>query len=175
MAHINEWELLSELTLKQRLHLKQCDYCQENKQLIEQVTSDSNKIKFETPPAQVWQKISKTRQPTAINKRTGWHLMTASAATIMLAIFGWLSWNNYLLQTQFNEVLVMNQLLEKQLTSTHSMHFSETRLLDDLIVIEQKLLNANKLSEKVDILNERKLQINKIILLQKGKSNEYQI
>lgn len=173
MAHINELELLSELTLAQKEHVNQCELCQESQQLLEQLTAGSKQIEIEMPPAQVWQKIKVSRTTQPFRKKFRWQMMAGNAAVLIIAIFGWLSWNNYQLQERFQEVLVMNQILERQLIEERAMHYTEAYLFEELGKIEIKLHQTDDLGEKVNVLLSRQKQIKRIIHLQKGNQNEH--
>jgi len=176
MEHINQAALRAELSIEQQQHLSQCAQCQENQALLQQLASCASDLALEAPPANVWQRIEQSRTSeqtqSASNK---WRNLSATAAMLIVGMFGWLSWNNYQLQQQFTQLLAANMALESQLVVQQSISYPQAHIFSQLEAVEQQLVGAQSLQKKLVLLQQRQQYINQIIKLQRGNNNEYYI
>lgn len=136
------------------------------------------------PPLRVWQEIERqtngqsqsisheTRYP--IKKVTAWGL--SLAASVLLMSMGWLIWSNYHLQSQFEQVLVLNQQLEQQLAFSTLPQYQKTQLITQLNRLNILLIASETTGEKIEILKTRRNIIAQLIKRkQQGKEHEFSI
>lgn len=136
------------------------------------------------PPLSVWQEIerrsndpnSDVRYKTSHSnqKFSAWGL--SLAASVFLMSMGWLIWSNYHLQNQFEQVLVLNQQLEQQLTFSTLPQYQQTQLITQLNRLNILLLETETTRDKIKILKKRQNIIAQIInRKQQGKTHEFSI
>jgi len=176
MEHINQAALQAPLSIEQQQHLSQCAECQENQILLQQLASCASDLTLEVPPARVWQRIEQSRSPDKTQPtNNNWRDLSATAAMLIVGMFGWLSWNNYQLQLQFTQLLATNMALESQLVVQQSISYPQAHIFSQLEAVEQQLVGALSLQKKLVLLQQREQYINQIIKLQRGNKNEYYI
>lgn len=172
MEHIKTENFGPSLTNKQHKHLAHCSECQQMQELMTQLNDCAGNLTLENPPLDVWHRIDHTRNRTDKSTKRFWGAISGIAASLFIAMFGWLSWNNMQLQNQFQEVLAINKTLEDQLNKQHTLNFIEANLYNELNDIETQLLESSNLKQKINTLNHRKNKIKKIIQIQKGSHDE---
>ncbi len=189
--HIEQNRINQPLTELEKQHLLQCDECQEQQQLLTQLTNSAAALELVTPPPQSWQAIKasmnqpKVSQPVGLSiapninpsavKKPYWHNVTAIAATVMLTMFGYLMWNNFQLQNQLEQVLQVNQTLEQQLDQKDVPGIYQTDLLLQVRGIEQALDKAKSKAQKLALLKQRQQLISDMVDAQKGAQDAFSI
>jgi len=97
------------------------------------------------------------------------------AASIVFAGFGWLVVNNYQLQSQLELVLQVNQNLELQLFENKLPSYRQTQLLNEVRLLESRLMNASSTKEKLTLLKRRQKLIADMVKSQQGNQYEFSI
>jgi len=173
--HINENHLGQPLSLIEQQHLLNCSRCNEQHKNLSLLKQHAHNIELLTPPPQVWFSI-KNRQ--TVNPTTPqWRYRIAGfAASTILAMFGYLMFNNYQLQQQVEQVVQINQSLEIQLMQNTIPTFQQAKMLSNVRNIEYALIQAQDPKEKIRLLKQRQKIISNLVESQtKGENHVFQI
>ena len=182
--HINLQKNQADYTEKERLHLQQCYQCQEDIKSLEELNMSAKTIPLIIPEELNWQAIKRSlssneqiaEQPNIRTTRSFLfqQIMGIAASTFFVAV-GWLVWNNYQLQNQLEQVLMVNQSLELQLFENSSPTFHQASVLNKVRNIELQLSKSKKVEEKLILLNKRKSLIQEIVNTQKENDDAISI
>jgi hypothetical protein len=182
--HINIQQNQAEYTEKELLHLQQCYQCQEDIKSLEELKKSAELIQVIVPGELNWQAIKqRTSHKQKIVIKPKKHsarslivqqIMGIAASTFFLAV-GWLVWNNYQLQSQLEQVLMVNQSLELQLFENTSPTFHQASVLNKVRNIELKLSQSKNVEEKLSLLNKRKSLIQEIVNTQEESDDAISI
>lgn len=167
------------------IHLQQCELCQNDLKILELLQDSTKTLPLIVPEEMNWQVIQqrlivkdtlKEKKQSKITKLFFYKQIMAVAASTFFIAVGWLVWNNYQLQTQLEQTLVLNQQLEIQLQLEYgsSLTFQQVHLLTELEQIDIALSKAVSVKGKVSLLN---LRYEKLVKINQKKevSNEISI
>ena len=178
--HICSTRLGMQLTEIELKHLEQCDVCQFEHQLLQELRLSEINASVISPPNAVWQRIEmslsmKDKKKEKV-KRPMWQKLSLVAASTAFVGFSWLMLNNYQLQIQLEQVLQVNRSLELQIIQTQQPTFQQAQLLFEVGQIDFSLREATSTTEKVKLLNIRQQVIDEMVKLQQqGNENEISI
>jgi len=173
--HIASDRLRSKLSEIELRHLNQCAECNSDYQLLTQLTDSAENSDLINPPDLVWQKIQYSMANKHQPQKTVWRQLSVLAASIVFAGFGWLVVNNYQLQSQLELVLQVNQNLELQLFENKLPSYRQTQLLNEVRLLESRLMNASSTKEKLTLLKRRQKLIADMVKSQQGNQYEFSI
>jgi len=178
--HINFRHAHDEYSQTEIVHLQQCHQCQEDVKSIEQLTSAGQVMPTLIPDELNWQVIQQRtlkREQKPVTPATKKNrlfiytkLMAIAASTFFIAV-GWLVWSNYQLQSQLEQVLLVNQSLELQLFENSAPSFHQANVLNEVRNIELQLINEKSNKRKLALLTARKQLIQEIVNIQNGNEN----
>jgi hypothetical protein len=179
--HINLRQNHDEYNEEELIHLQKCYQCQEDLKSIEQLYSSAKTLPLLVPEEFNWQVI---QQKTIIKKQSKvesktrpfiyQQMMAVAASTFFIAV-GWLVWNNHQLQSQLEQVLLVNQSLELQLYETKNPTFHQVNVLNEVRNIEIQLASAETKKQKLALLTARTKLIQEMVNAQNGEENAISI
>ena len=182
--HINLQQTYDKYSEAERLHVQECEQCQEDIKLLEQLKASANVMPVIIPEASNWQAIRRhtiDKKSVAIPRKIKrarpyffQQFIGIAASTFFIAV-GWLVWSNYQLQSQLEQVLMVNQSLELQLFDNATPTFHQAGVLNKVRNIELKLSQSTNAEEKLILLNKRKLLIQEIVNIQKENNDAISI
>jgi len=170
--HINSAHLGKELSKAERKHMQECDVCAFEHDLLAKLKYSSEEMSLETPPSFVWEGIQRSGKIPKSQRNRLWQAVTGLAATILIC---GLLFNNYQLQGQLEQVLLVNQSLELQIIQDSAPTFRQAKLLTKIRKIDLQLLEATVASDKLVFLKERQKLITEMVRSQKGGDYEFSI
>jgi len=181
--HINFQRTKDKYTEAELLHLQQCSQCIEDVNLLEQLQLSAKEIQVIVPDEINWQAIKQRTinteqvnvQSNSKSKRPYFfqQIMAIAASTFLIAV-GWLAWSNYQLQNQLEQVLLVNQSLERQLIQDEIPTFRQAKLLNKVRLIEEDLIYVQSQKEKLRLLKERQKLVAQMVRYQ-GEEDEISI
>jgi len=181
--HINFQRTKDKYTEAELLHLQQCSQCMEDINSLEQLQQSAREIQVIVPDEMNWQAIKQrtanTEQVNSLSslkkKRPFFfqQIMGIAASTFLVAL-GWLAWSNYQLQNQLEQVLIVNQSLERQLIQDEIPTFRQAKLLNKVRLIEEDLIYVQSQKEKLRLLKERQKLVAQMVRYQ-GEEDEISI
>jgi hypothetical protein len=181
--HVNFKQTHDKYSEAELLHLQQCYQCQQDAKSLEQLKKSATLIPIIVPEELNWQAIkqrttakkhvdiqpkSKVTRPYFFQQVIG-----IAASTFFIAV-GWLVWNNHQLQSQLEQVLMVNQSLELQLAQDQIPTFRQAKLLNKVRLIEENLIYAQSQKEKLQLLKERQKLVAEMVRYQ-GEDDEISI
>jgi len=181
--HINFQRTKDKYTEAELLHLQQCSQCMEDINSLEELQHSAKDIRVLVPDEMNWQAIkqrttnaeqdkgganTKSKRPYFIQQ-----MMGIAASTFLVAV-GWLAWSNYQLQNQLEQVLMVNQSLERQLIQDEVPSFRQAKLLNKVRLIEEDLIYVQSQKEKLKLLKERQKLVAQMVRYQ-GEEDEISI
>jgi hypothetical protein len=157
----------------QENHLVTCVDCAEDKAILEQLHNESTLLSEEIPPSFVFNNIKQSLTVKESNKGVTWRRGIGLVASVAFIVFSAMTFSDYRLQNEFEDLLVQNKLLEEKLTPYQQVSLMGQPLFRQLQVIETNLWLESSMKRKVYLLEQRKLCIEEIIQLQQGVKNEF--
>jgi hypothetical protein len=181
--HINFQHTHDKYTEADLLHLQQCFQCQEDVKALDQLKESVNSIPVMVPEEFNWQAIKQRTidkdhgaiqpKPKAARPYFFQQVIGIAASTFFIAL-GWLAWSNHQLQNQLEQVLMVNQSLERQLNEDQIPTFRQAKLLNKVRIIEENLIYVNSQNEKLQLLKARQKLVAEMVRYQ-GEKNEISI
>jgi hypothetical protein len=151
---------------------------------IKKLKKSADEINLQIPDEVNWHNINhrlkiSTKAVKPADKHTNIFMVTkpflSLAATISFLFISWLSWNNYELQKQLEITLKINQGMELQLAEYSQPKLSQLYLLQEIKYVEDKLVIEQSLKNKIEILKERSVLMQKMLEYQQGVNHEFRI
>ena len=179
--HINFSQIGKNINEIELAHIQQCDECKNQYQLLSQLYQDAHIQPTINPPEEVWLKICATRNNNRSNenkqqtKKSQWQWLIGLAASTLFFTVTWLAWNNYQLQFQLEQVLLVNQGLEIQLIQNQVPSYRQAQLLLEVRKIELNLSNSKSKKEKLALLKQRYSLMSEMVKENQGNKYEYSI
>jgi hypothetical protein len=174
--HIMTNRLAEPLTSAEQEHLKSCEQCTFEQEAINQLKCSVEEIKLLHPPESDWLAIQQRMAKKKQVKRTSFmQFFISAAASFFFIAVGWLTWNNYQLQGQLEQVLHVNQTLELQLMQNGTPTFHQTQLLSKIRLIDLQLVDTATPAEKISLLKQRQKFMAEMVINKNGKHHEYSI
>lgn len=163
-------------------HSNLCSLCNE-KQTIELLKEDARRIQIKSPPEVCWQNIKDQivvkppiyDKPQANKYKSRGLLGMMLAASVGFIFIGYLAWQQHLMKAQLDQVLAKNYLLEEQLAQSQNITINYARLLEQLLPLEQELNQTSDTSQKIELLDQRRLVISAYIANEKEDEYEFKI
>jgi len=181
--HIDLQSSKDKYTEAELLHLQQCNECLEDANSLELLQKSVPKIPRMVPSELNWQAIKertthkiKEAEPVKVKATRPYFMqqvMAIAASTFFIAV-GWLVWNNHQLQSQLEQVLMVNQSLELQLAQDQIPTFRQAKLLNKVRAIEKNLIFVESQQEKLQLLKERQKLVKEMVRFQ-GETDEISI
>jgi len=154
-------------------HLVTCLDCADDKEVLEQLHSESTLISEDIPPDFVFDNIQRTLALRENNRRFTWRRGMGLVASVAFIVVSAMTFSDYRLQNKFEDLLVQNKLLEEKLTPYQQVSLMGQPLFRKLQLIENNLWLESSITRRVYLLEQRKLCIEEIIQLQQGVKNEF--
>lgn len=179
--HINFSQIGKNINEIELAHIQQCDECKNQYQLLSQLYQDAHTQPMINPPEEVWLKIAATRNNNRLNKnqqptkKSRWPWLIGLAASTLFFTVTWLAWNNYQLQFQLEQVLLVNQGLELQLTQNQAPSYRQAQLLLEVRKVELNLSHNKSKKEKLALLKQRHALMSEMVKENQGATYEYSI
>lgn len=174
--HINKNTSVESLTSAEKQHLKSCPQCSYEHETLSLLNSAVEQIELLPAPQSDWLAIQQRMANKSEVKRTSlvpWFISVAASVTFIAV--GWLAWSNYHLQGQLEQVLVVNQQLESQLSLSPSPTFGQVQLLSKVRLLELQLQKSQTPSEKIQLLKQRGKLMTKMVNNKQGAEYEFSI
>jgi hypothetical protein len=181
--HINLQPNKEIYTEAELLHIQECSQCNEDIYAFDLLQESSSQMPLMVPDELNWQAIKRsinTNEQVAVQPITKTtrsflfqKIMGIAASTFFIAV-GWLVWNNHQLQTQLEQVLMVNQSLELQLARDQIPTFRQAKLLNKVRIIEENLIYAQSQQEKLHLLKRRQKLVAEMVRYQ-GEEDEISI
>lgn len=173
--HINNDRLIDSLTEIELLHIESCVDCKNERQKLMALKTSANQLELLIPDERVWQDI-KFQQIIKTKKTKGNNaFIFASASSFFCISIGWLTWTNYSLQKQLEQVLFVNKTLEIQLVEGSVPSLQQAQLLSEIHSIDLQLMKAITIEEKLLILQQRQKLMAEMVINLQGNNYDYSI
>lgn len=182
--HINLNRNQDEFTEKEATHMQECRECRDEYEILQELMRSVQSIEEIKPSESNWQVIRqkvelKEQQSikqehlknTMFSYRT---LMTIAASTFSLAV-GWLVWSNHQMQTQLDQMLLVNQQLEQQLENPEISTYEQAYFLKEIKGLDKELSKEGSKEETIRLLKIRSKLVLELYKIQKGESDVYSI
>ena len=174
--HIINNRLEDQLTSAEQEHLKFCEQCTFEQQAINQLKCSVEEMKLLHPPESDWLAIQQHLAKKKQVKRTSFlQFFISAAASVSFIAIGWLTWDNYQLQGQLEQVLYVNQTLELRLMQNGTPTFNQIQLLSKIRRIDLKLFDTTTPVQKISLLKQRQKFMAEMVINKNGKHHEYSI
>ena len=178
--HINKNTSAESLTSAEKVHLKSCPQCSYEHEPLSLLNSSLEQIELLAAPQSDWLVIqqrmaNKDKVQIKVKRSSPVQWFISVAASVTFLAVGWLAWSNYHLQGQLEQVLVFNQQLEAQLSLSPSPTFHQVKLLSKVRLLELQLQQTTTPNEKIQLLEQRKKLMTKMVNVKQGAEYEYSI
>lgn len=173
--HISSDRIANLLTNAELLHIERCSQCQNDREKLLSLKQSANHIELLTPDKEVWQVIKSQHLDKTKHSSKLKQFIYASVASLFFVSVGWLVWNNYSLQQELEQVLLVNQSLEGQLIQVNTPTYHQTQLLSKLRFIDLQLMEAITTAEKLSLLQQRKKLMEEMVVDSQRDNYEYSI
>lgn len=177
--HINSDRVKESLTAIELKHIERCTQCHLERQKLMALTLSAKNMPNIEPPEQVWQRLRQRPNYNINHKRRSakpikQSLLSVAASMFFVAV-GWLAWSNYSLQNQLEDVLLVNMMLESEISFGSNISYQQATLIDALRKLDLDLYNAKNNQEKLTVLKKRREMILQHLSAPKGDNNEFSI
>lgn len=150
-----------------------CQSCLRNEEKLNELKAAGLRVKPLSINRNSWERVDSNLPLTSTKPWIKKLIPIAACVSFVLA--GFLSWQQYQLKTDFENILVMNYLLEEKLSKQTAPLYQQIAMNKALYKLDDDLVNADSMKEKLKILAKRREIIEKYMNKIEGVNNAFSI